>query len=533
MTIELRYYQKDALAALYNYFMHKSGNPIVALPTGTGKSIIIAEWARYCTQAYPGTRIIMLTHVKELIEQNFEKLLKVWPTAPAGIFSAGIGRKDTAFPITFAGIQSIASQADKFGHVDMLLIDECHLVGVSANTRYQQFISDLRQVNPHLRVIGLSATPYRQGLGLLTESNIFTDIAYDCTDRDEFAKLMAEGYIAPLVPKQTQYTMNTDQVKIQGGDYVLNQLQEMFSGADTNVKAVREALLLAQDRNHLLVFTTGIAHAETVADIFNSFGISATHVHSKISSEQRKKNIADFKDGSVRVMVNSNVLTTGFDFPELDCEIILRPTRAAGLWVQMLGRGTRPAPGKKDCLVLDFAGNTARLGPINDPVIPRKKGSRGGGSAPIKVCPTCFTLLHTSVRHCDQCGYEFIFNETPISTKASTLDLVYVPKNVEPPNIVEYTVDRVTYRRHTKKGRPDSIKVTYHCNLLSFKTYLCFEHGGYATTKAKEWWRKMTDVITAPHTTDDALLLIDKLAIARKIRVWIKTDYNEILDYII
>ena len=205
--MQLRYYQAEAIEAIYAYFSKKQGNPLVALPTGTGKSVVIGEFIRGVYQRYPNQRVMMLTHVKELIEQNLDKLLTIWPTAPAGVYSAGVGRKESNFPITFAGIASVAKKAEAFGHIDLVLIDEAHLVSADQDTLYQKFLADLKKVNPYLKVIGFTATTYRLGLGSLTNGGVFTDVCYDQTTMEAFNRLVAEGFMAPLIPKRTSWNM--------------------------------------------------------------------------------------------------------------------------------------------------------------------------------------------------------------------------------------------------------------------------------------------------------------------------------------
>lgn len=527
--MELRPYQKEALNALYQYFLENNGNPILSLPTGTGKSVIIAEWIRFCLQSFPQTRMMMLTHVKELIEQNFDKLIKVFPNCPAGIYSAGIGRKDENCPVTFAGIQSVAKKAYLFGHIDMVLVDECHLVSPKQGTQYKSFIADLKKVNPKLKVIGLSATPYRQGLGLLTESDVFTDIAYDCTSSEKFIELIEDGYLAPLIPKKTNLELDTSGVKIHAGEFVLEELQQACNDQSINREALEETLCLASERKHWLVFTTGIMHAEAICEELQAMGISACCVHSKMEKQTRDDNLLGFKVGKYRALVNSNILTTGFDFPALDCIVMLRPTRSAGLWVQMLGRGTRPSPGKENCLVLDFAGNTKKLGPINDPVIPAKRRSRGGGSAPIKVCENCFTYCHAAVSQCPVCGYEFPVQRVPVLQEASTLELIAKPKEEIVTKWLEVT--KVVYNRHEKLGRPDSVRVEYYCGLNRYIAYVCFEHGGYATKKARDWWKTVTGNTSFPEKTSEVLSRIDECRVPKRINIWMKQKYPEILSY--
>ena len=162
MTISLRPYQRASIDALYNYFGTSSGNPLVVLPTGTGKSICLAAFIREAIEAYPDTRILMLTHVKELIQQNFSALLRLWPEAPAGIYSAGLSRRDINAQILFAGIQSIHKHAFRVQRCDLVIIDEAHLLGRADGSMYRAFLTQLNEINAGLlKVIGFTATPYR------------------------------------------------------------------------------------------------------------------------------------------------------------------------------------------------------------------------------------------------------------------------------------------------------------------------------------------------------------------------------------
>ena len=219
MIIKPRYYQQEAHDSLIDYFTHNTGNPILALPTGTGKSIIIAMFVK-TVLSYPNNKIFMLTHRKTLIQQNFQKLLQYFPLAPAGIYSAGLRRKDLHHQITYAGIASMYKKADQFGPYNLAMIDECHLVSPKASTMYNRFYNDMRKLNPNFKVIGLTATPYRLSLGNLTEGGMFTDIAYDLTSLEAFNKLVDEGYIAPLVSKCTEAELDVSGVKTRNHEFI-------------------------------------------------------------------------------------------------------------------------------------------------------------------------------------------------------------------------------------------------------------------------------------------------------------------------
>jgi DNA repair protein RadD len=366
-----------------------------------------------------------LTHRKELISQNLDKLMAVWPTAPAGVYSAGLGRKDASYPIIFGGVGTVARGAPElFGRIDLLLIDECHLVSPNESTMYQKVIAGLKEINPYLKVIGFTATHYRLGHGMLTdEGGLFTDICFDMSTVDAFNWFIDEGYLIPLHPKKVIAELDTSKVAIHGGEFKQNELQAAVDHDEITYGACQEMLAYGLDRKCWLVFASGIDHTIHVAAMLDSLGIRTTFVHSKMSNGERDKNLADFKAGRYQAIVNNGILTTGFDHPAIDLIGMLRPTQSPSLWVQMLGRGTRPvyADGfdlsttegrltaihngpKHNCLVMDFAGNTRRLGPINDPVLPKRRGKGGGGTAPVKLCEHCGTYNHASVRFCISCG---------------------------------------------------------------------------------------------------------------------------------
>lgn len=543
--MKLRDYQVAAVQSIFEYFENNTGNPIVAMPTGTGKSVVIADFVRQALMNYPGTRVMKLTHVKELIAQNFDKLLKLWPTAPAGIYSAGLKRKESIYPITFGGVATVAkATAELFGSTDLLLIDECHLLSPNDATMYQRVIQGLKGINPHLKVIGFTATPYRLGHGMLTDQGgLFTDICFDLTTLEAFNWLLEQGYLSRLVPKRTVAELDVSGVHMHGGEYKLNELQDAVDRDEVTYAAIQEMMAVGHERKHWLIFASGIEHAIHVTAMLDSMGISAVCVHSKMSDDLRDNNLRLFTQGKVQAMVNNGILTTGFDYPEIDLIGMLRPTQSPSLWVQMLGRGTRPvyasgfdleiaegrlaaiaAGPKPNCLVLDFAGNTKRLGPINDPVLPRKK-SKGGGTAPVKLCEACGTYNHASVRICSHCGSEFP-KEVKIGHNASTEELIADSA----PKTEVFKVDRVVYHLHQKEGSPDSLKVSYFCGMRMFKEYVCLEHAGYAGKRARDWWRQRA-LDEPPETIDEALKSLDVLRQPTHIRVWLKPKYDEILGH--
>lgn len=536
--MELRYYQHEAVESVFEYFRTYKGNPIVSMPTGTGKSVVIGEFIRRAFTSYSGQRIIKLTHRKELIAQNYEKLIELWPTAPAGIYSAGLGRKEIR-PVTFAGIASVAKKAELFGCINLVLVDECHLISPKDDTNYGNFLADLRKVNPMLKVVGFTATPYRLGQGRLIDHTfdkegnlkapLFTHMCYDITGMNAFNRLIEEGFLCKLIPRQTQSEIDLSEVHIVGGEYDMHELQHASDKAEITHKACQEICHFGKDRKSWLVFATGITHSEHVVVELRSMGVDAWVVHSKMETTERDRLIAGFKAGTIRCLVNNDVLTTGLDVPSIDLIAMLRATTSPGLWVQMLGRGTRPFAGKENCLCLDFAGNTRRLGPINDPIIPRRRGQRGeGGAAPVKLCEACGTYNHASARICISCGETFP-EKVKISIRASEAELIKEDK----PDVRIVQVSNVTYAKHTPRdGRPTSLKVSYFGGLnLIANEWICLEHTGLALHKAHDWWRAATgETKNIPKTVNEAKSRIEELDTPTHIRVWINKKHPQIMD---
>lgn len=406
--IELRDYQRQALDELYEWFQYNEGNPCVEAPTGAGKSVLIAKFCEENIQANPDIRIIIVTHVKELVQQDHDAVLKIWPDAPIGIYSAGIGRKETGNQITVCGIQSIYKHPEMLGKVDVMIVDEAHLIPVSGTGMYLTLINALKEFNPDLTVIGFTATPYRLKHGMITdEPAIFREPIVQTID---IRTLQDRGYLAMLRSKSTSEKLTTKGVKIQGGDFVEKDLQRVIDTAGTSKAVVKETLLKASDRKHIIFFCCGIEHAEHIRDLLREEGETAETVSAKTSKAERDRIISEFKEGKIRFLTNTSVLTTGFDYPDIDCLVMMRPTLSPGLYVQIAGRGLRLKSNKGDCLVLDYAGNVGRHGPITD-VQPPARASKRKGLAPSKICPKCDEIVAVQTMVCPCCGYEWELNE--------------------------------------------------------------------------------------------------------------------------
>ncbi len=475
--ITLRDYQRRTIDQLYKWFadVHE-GHPCIELPTGSGKSHIVAELCKEAIQKWPETRILMLTHVKELIEQNANKMRQHWSEAPLGIYSAGMGQRDIGEPITFAGIQSVRNKSDQIGHVDLVLIDECHLVSHKQEGGYRKLLDNLTRINPALRVVGLTATPYRMGHGYITDPPaLFSAIIAPVS----IEELIYKKHLAPLRSKLTDHALSVDGVHKRGGEYIESELQAAVDTEHNNISTVDEVIKLAGERRSWLFFCAGVQHAHNVADALIERGITAATIVGATPKAERERIVADFKAGKIKALTNANVLTTGFDHPDLDLIAMLRPTLSTGLYVQMAGRGMRPKSHTDHCLVLDFAGVVQTHGPITA-VNPKKATGKGDGKAPVKVCESCKELNHISAKECIACGEPFP-PPLPIKHRLHDDDIMGL-------DTTEMDITDWQWRRHTSRASgKEMLRVTYYGALSDkpINEYLTICHDGYAGEKAR------------------------------------------------
>ena len=522
---ELRPYQQEALAALEKYWSRGGGNPLVVMATATGKSVIIAHLIRDVSQRYPALRVLVVTHTLELIEQDVKHLLALWPDAPIGINSAGIGQREWDVPIIFAGVQSVWRNAGRLGPRHLVLIDEAHLVPHDGDGMYRSLLSELRALAPAggMRIAGFSATPFRLDSGRLDEGEgkIFDDVVFDY----DVGRGIREGWLSPLTSKATKIEINVNNVGRRGGEFIAGELERAADDNAVIAAACDEIVARGVDRRSWLVFCCGVLHAHHVCNALRMRGVACQVVTGETPLTEREDSIAMFKAGMVRCLVNVNVLTTGFDAPRIDLLAMLRPTLSTGLYVQMVGRGTRKADGKVNCLILDFAGNCRRHGPVDRVDI---KLGAGNGVAPAtvrtKTCPDCAEINPLDAAACCCCGYEWP-KPKPVAKHATSADAVPILIGER----VWLPVTDVSFHRHYKYGDPDappSFRADYLCGLSPYAEYVCFERQGYARTCAERWWYALSGSAPVPATVAEALQRQHELdpvvaiAVTRNGRFW-------------
>lgn len=394
---------------------------------------------------------------------------------------------------------------------------------------YQQFLAEARVVNPHVRVVGLTATPFRLKSGMIcTPDHFLNQVCYEVGVRE----LIVQGYLSPLVTKAGITRVDTSDVHIRGGEFVAAEVEDLMDRDELVEAACQEIISHSADRHAVLLFATGIKHGRHVQDVLRrQHGVECGFVSGETPTPERDATLKAFRDGKLRFLCNVNVLTTGFDAPNIDCVVMLRPTLSAGLYYQMVGRGFRLHPGKTNCLVLDFGGNVLRHGPVDAIRLQDRAG--GSGEAPAKECPECHAVIAAGFATCPQCGYVFPPPERQKHEAKATEAGILSGQITD----TKYEVLDVAYSVHTKRdappGAPKSMRVDYRIGLSHWQSeFICVEHEGYARQKAEAWWdRRSPDPV--PDSAERAVELADAGALCPTHAITVRTVSGERFDRIV
>lgn len=361
--LNLRPYQRACLEKI-KWGITLEGNNLVSLPTGAGKSIVIAELANYLNQD-----VLIFQPSKEILLQNKEKLSQYVNEEDISIYSASLGEKQIK-KYTFATIGSI-KDFEMFKHFKIVIIDEAHLLNPKEeSSMYQTFLKETGDP----KVIGFTATPYRifpsyfkdafGGLYRSVAIKILTRLKPVFWDRLIFhinnEELFKEGFLTPL--KYSDHSLFLqEEMKLNAGktDFDIEAFDKML---ESKAESLREVLNIAQSKyKHILVFCSTVSQAKKLSE---EFPFSAYVSSKDTKAKERDFIINEFKEGRIQIVFNVGVLTTGFDFPALDCIVLMRPTRSIALYYQMLGRGVRKAEGKEFCHVIDLSNTVSKIGRV-------------------------------------------------------------------------------------------------------------------------------------------------------------------------
>ena len=535
-----RPYQSEAVEAVYEHLRTKDNNPCVVLPTGTGKSLVLAQIAKDAVEKWNG-RVLLLAHVKELLEQNADKIRKLCPELKIGIYSAGLRSRDTTEQVIVAGIQSVYNKACELDAFDLVVVDEAHAISSEGDGMYRTFLADMKVINPHVRVIGLTATPFRLKGGLICKpENILNEICYEAGLKE----MIQQGYLSPLISRAGRAEANLANLHIRGGEFISDEVAAAMDNDALVTSACREIVELTRDRKSVLIFTASVDHCKHVAEKIQAFsGKECAIVTGDTSPAERAEIIARFKGEFIpadlfgtpkpplKFLANVNVLTTGFDAPNTDCVVMLRPTNSPGLLIQCAGRGTRLSPetGKSSCLFLDYGGNILRHGPL-DMIKVKEPGSGKGGDAPAKKCPQCLALIHAGYTACPECGYVFPPKENNDKMTQTASSAGVISGQVD---YTDYEVLDVYYCVHEKRGAdpdaPKTMRVDYQVGFNEFKSeWVCPEHTGYARGKFEKWWHERAALgCPMPGSAREAVSLANEGLLAAPELITVKTIAGE------
>lgn len=504
------FYQSEATDATFDYWRRGGGNGVIVLPTGAGKSPTIGMVAKR-TYEDLGCRVCVATHRSELVEGDADNIRMVWPNAPIGVYAAGLFKRSVS-GVTVGMINSIYNKAELIGPVGLLVIDEAHRVPTGKKSMYGDFIGEMMKISPKMRILGLTATPFRTDQGRITTGpfKVFDSIVY----RAEIRRLIDEGYIAPLVPAQNSHEIDTRGMKVQAatGDFSEADIVEASNRTEVNEAACSDVHReLLSGRTSAMMFAADVAHAHALCAGMRERGVTAAVVTGATSRTERDMIYRAFKARRLSVIVSVDVLTTGFDAKNVDVIAVVRPIGSVVLWIQVLGRGCRIEEFKFDCRVLDYAGNTARNGTIDDPKIKenRDEQRKSAGGMRKKFCAHCEAECPANAPICKECGLPFGEAEnadeeteddaTGLTKVASTMPLISDGTGT---TLEEYRVERIEYAQiNATRARPYAMmRVDYFGCQIGLPNarikkitseMVCLEHpiGEMARSMSTRWWR--------------------------------------------
>lgn len=357
-SVALRPYQKDAIVAINDCWQKGAKAPLIVLPTGAGKTIVAAEIMARVHGASHG-KCLFLAHRKELLDQTVQKIAIVSPSTRVGLVQAN--KDEVGREITVASIQTIGHKSKKRlqkildnGPYRLLVLDEAHH---AVSPQWEKVIKELRAANPSMFVMGMTATPGREdGVAL---DRVFDTVAYERNVLD----MIREGWLVPPRGFRVTIDVDLDDVGVRDGDYVASQLSKVMNTPYVNRAVVSAWQQYGHDRK-MLAFAVDVEHAHALAQEFTDAGYVAEAVDGSMAPADRQARLDRFRRGEIKILVNCQVLTEGYDDPSTEGVIFARPTQSQALYIQSLGRGLRLYPGKTECIVIDCVGNSDKHRPV-------------------------------------------------------------------------------------------------------------------------------------------------------------------------
>lgn len=404
MKYTLRPYQQEAVDAAMAHIRSTISSCVIILPTGAGKSMVVAELAARIYEMSK-KRVLCIAPTGELVTQNRSKYLLTGE--PASMFSAKAGPKNLRHPVVFGSPVTIKNSIEMFGDkYGAVIIDECD--GITPTIKF--IINEMRRRNAKLRIIGMTATPYRLGTGYIykehyidgpTDEETAIEPYYDKVVYELEAKFLIDnGYLTPPVTEHVEEEYDTSGLeKDKLGRYTAASVERAMVGKGRKTSRIVEDIVRrSANRRGTMIFASTKKHAMEIMESLPPGSYS--YVFGDMPTAERNKAISDFKAQKVKYIVNQNILTVGVDVPHCDHIAVMRATESPRLYQQIIGRGTRLYEGKENFLVSDYAGNIERhFAETGDLFTPEIKATRKKPSVPMEVkCPSCGFVNEFGVR---------------------------------------------------------------------------------------------------------------------------------------
>jgi DNA repair protein RadD len=392
MAITLRPYQEKIIIELREALRQYS-SVIVRAPTGTGKTALASKMLGNAVQK--GKKAFFIVHRQELIEQSSKAFCKA--DVPHGFVCAG-QPINPFVPMQICSIDTLKNRLDRLSPPDLIVFDEAHHCKATGWQRVKEYY-------PNAKVVGLTATPCRlDGKGLI---DIFQHIIHSPSVK----WFIEQGYLSPY-KVFAPHIPNLKGVHSRMGDYAKNELENLMDNSTIVGNAIQHYHDLAHNKR-AIAFCVSIKHSEHVAAQFNEAGYKAIHIDGSIPRGQRKEAIDKFRAGEIQILTNVDIVGEGFDLPDIEASILLRPTQSLALYLQQVGRALRPTNTKNHALILDHAGNTLRHGLLDEErewsledtkTIRRSENNKK--KFPIRTCTKCFHT-HRPAPVCPSCGFVY------------------------------------------------------------------------------------------------------------------------------
>lgn len=516
-----------------------SGNSkqaIIVAATGVGKSIMIGEIVRRVLNIKPTSRIGVITMTRELVQQDYKDMKFVCSKIPVGIVMSALGKKEYNKQVIIGSIQSLYKALKHTGKFDFIIIDECHNVPFSDQdtAMYIKFLKANAEMQPKMRMLGLTATPWRGTKPMWGWWDApFDDVVYEYGLGDA----LRDGYLVPPETLVSPVQMDRTNLEInkQTGEYTEKSLKAAAEASrGVTEKAVMETLQVFHDeaRNSSCTFASSIEHAEEIAQMYRDCGVEARAVHGGMKKAERETTVNRFADGKYQFIVNMMVLTTGWDHKPLDLLTVLREIGSSSTWLQIIGRGMRlsPATNKSYCRVLDYTNSTATHGPldlIKPPEPPKRKAeAREDALGALKECPDCEELIPASARECPHCQFQFEYETSGLSLNDEATNAAMISSQMKERWL---PVSGLECHKHVKPGKSDSLCVRYVNGLKEVtREWLPFDSGFAGQGIAQEKWLRLRGARPAPSSTQEALRRQGELRAPAAITVFRDGDWDRV-----